>query len=295
MKEANSIANTYKDVWSWLKNPVEERLELGFSAKLGKFVQVFLMDILVSSVVIGTVLGIHFYIQRLETPLEPFDLMELLLLSIVIAPIFEELIFRFMLIYKRNYPLRLINKLTKGKVKRNWGKIFKIQVYVMAVLFGFVHLFNYSNLGTLLLLFSPIIIGGQLIGGFLISYLRVKLGFLWAVASHMLFNGIITIVFVLIFHNGVITQVSQDNLELEVVGLQYVESEDSTLETKIEGDKIFSIQANDYGLQEILNEIGEEDEIVYDNSWVDFEFTSEEGIASDKLIDLLDDEIRFVD
>jgi len=93
----------------------------------------------------------------------------------VIAPLFEELIFRA--------PLTAFKK----------EKQFKIGFYVFAILFGFVHITNF-NITTTVLLLSPLLVLPQtLVGGYL-GYIRVRFGLLWSMALHSSYNGILMLV-----------------------------------------------------------------------------------------------------
>ncbi|MCS7061291.1 MAG: CPBP family glutamic-type intramembrane protease, partial [Anaerolineae bacterium] len=66
-----------------------------------------------------------------------------------------------------------------------------VYYYVSALLFGFVHLTNYSTLNAWW--YAPILILPQLIGGFLFGYARIRLGFWYAVLAHMLTNLLFTL------------------------------------------------------------------------------------------------------
>lgn len=63
--------------------------------------------------------------------------------------------------------------------------------YISAVVFGFVHLTNYSSVSAWW--FAPILILPQLIGGFLFGYARIRLGFWYAVLAHTLTNLLYTL------------------------------------------------------------------------------------------------------
>ena len=89
--------------------------------------------------------------------------------SIILAPVLEEIGFR--LILRRNFPIKYIFN------QKLWDKIFPFLVYASSVIFGFVHLTNYTNDGFWFYVFSPIIITSQLIGGFVIVFYPSKIQF----------------------------------------------------------------------------------------------------------------------
>ena len=111
------------------------------------------------------------------------------ILSIILAPVFEEIGFR--LILRRIFPIKYIFS------QKLWDKIFPFLVYASSVIFGFLHLSNYTNDGFSFYIFSPIIIASQLIGGLVTAFIRVKYNFFYGMLYHALWNALI--IFPLIF------------------------------------------------------------------------------------------------
>lgn len=66
-----------------------------------------------------------------------------------------------------------------------------VYYYVSALLFGFIHLTNYTTLSAWW--YAPFLILPQLIGGFLFGYARIRLGFWYAVLAHTLGNLLFTL------------------------------------------------------------------------------------------------------
>ncbi|WP_257670871.1 CPBP family intramembrane glutamic endopeptidase [Parapedobacter tibetensis] len=66
-------------------------------------------------------------------------------------------------------------------------------MYVSSVVFGLYHLSNYANQEVLFYALSPIIVGSQLLGGFLLAYLRLKHGLRWSILAHAVFNALVVI------------------------------------------------------------------------------------------------------
>lgn len=97
----------------------------------------------------------------------------IIITAVIIAPILEELIFRA--------PLTLFDK-----------KYFKIAFYVFAILFGYVHLFNFE-ITPKVLLFSPILVLPQIVLGLIFGYVRVRFGLLYSMLLHACYNGILII------------------------------------------------------------------------------------------------------
>ncbi|WP_409012632.1 type II CAAX prenyl endopeptidase Rce1 family protein [Dyadobacter sp. 3J3] len=67
--------------------------------------------------------------------------------------------------------------------------LFKWLYYISALLFGFIHIFNYQFNDTHYL-FIPFITTGQLFGGLMLGYIRIIYGFWYDVLLHALFNSL---------------------------------------------------------------------------------------------------------
>lgn len=146
--------------------------------------------------------------------------MNSLFFGLLFAPLSEELVFRFPLYLNRNNllictcallallsfnliefsthfsfqkcELPAIGFLLLG-VNYTAKKIFPVNgfrftVYLSCLVFGFLHLWNYQPLSGLSLLVSPLIVLPILISGFGFSYIRLKFGFFWGLALHILMN-----------------------------------------------------------------------------------------------------------
>ena len=80
----------------------------------------------------------------------------------------------------------------KQKLEKILLENLRFIVYFTAITFGLIHIFNYENIGNFWWL-TPILILPQLIGGFTLGYLRLKLGFVWGFFGHALYNCIFVI------------------------------------------------------------------------------------------------------
>ena len=120
--------------------------------------------------------------------------------SCIIAPIFEELIFRYPLIYKRNYLYLALSEVVRIKrgtnkiehrllAKRFYKKHFVLYFYLLTIVFSFTHIFNfnYTEMSSFLI-FIQVITLPQLIGGFILGYVRIRVGLFFSILLHALFN-----------------------------------------------------------------------------------------------------------
>ncbi|SMG33676.1 CAAX protease self-immunity [Marivirga sericea] len=123
-----------------------------------------------------------------------FGIMGLILLGGIVGPLIEEIIFRLPLNYKRNYLFKLVGVVVgKESVKRFWFKNYSLFFYLFIIAFALVHITNYKNESLSILLLSPILVLPQIIGGTVLAYLRMKIGFFWGFLHHAIFNSILMI------------------------------------------------------------------------------------------------------
>jgi len=108
--------------------------------------------------------------------------LKILFLASILAPVAEELIFRA--------PLVLFKQ----------PKHFKIAFYTIGIIFAYIHLFNFE-INTNVILFSPLLVAPQLFVGFIFGFIRIRLGLIWSICLHALYNGLLVSLF-LIATNG---------------------------------------------------------------------------------------------
>lgn len=70
-----------------------------------------------------------------------------------------------------------------------WKSKFPIVFYATTLIFALVHVLNYE-FSQKLILIIPLLIAPQFIVGFLIGYLRIKLGFVWGLVLHASHNAV---------------------------------------------------------------------------------------------------------
>jgi membrane protease YdiL (CAAX protease family) len=145
----------------------------------------------------------------------------ILLIGIFVAPIIEEPIYRLHLDFKKKsiywglglslllidefwYPLAafwgyLIWLLIR--VYKNNPPNLKFVVYSSSILFGLVHLGNFTNLDySEQFYLIPLLVGAQVFVGLVISFIRITYGMKWGVLFHGVYNGILIGAYLLFFH-----------------------------------------------------------------------------------------------
>jgi membrane protease YdiL (CAAX protease family) len=283
----------YFNILKWIKEPDYIPLDIQWKNKVKILSQIFILDILIGVIFIGLTYLIDNYVLKIKEELIDIDPLILLLFAVVLLPILEEFIFRFPLKYKRNYIIRGIDKLFGGRIKDKWNKSFKYFVYIMAITFGLIHLSNFNNNEFLFFCLGPLIVGSQLIGGLILSYTRIKLGFSWAIIHHGLFNLFGILIGVLFFHNSTIIDETKDEYSFHVSELMYIDKEFSSYSTNIQNGIIYSIRGEDINLQKVINSLNSEEVNLYHDTWVDVYFESENGISNSVLLNLLKTKFKF--
>jgi membrane protease YdiL (CAAX protease family) len=175
------MISTLNNIFEYLKNPEFLPLE-GVSIKNKLAIVLKTLGIsLITGIVLALFIGVIAETGLIDMKnhslkdLEKYPPLVLFIIVAVAAPIIEECIFRAPLIlFKKN------------------KNTFKYVYYGFAILFGYVHIYNYG-ITTNVLLLSPILIAPQIILGLYLGYLRVKLGLLYSVLLHGLYNGILTL------------------------------------------------------------------------------------------------------
>ncbi len=133
-----------------------------------------------------------------------FSLWELFFAAVIVAPLLEELIFRYPLRFKNNLLLKfgvwcasLVSKKEKAEISKRlegfWNKRFGFLFYIAALLFGAAHLVNYNLALTapyilIVLLFVRFIIG------LLLGYIRIRYNLFLSIFLHGLHNSLVLIV-----------------------------------------------------------------------------------------------------
>ncbi|MGJ8684602.1 MAG: CPBP family intramembrane glutamic endopeptidase [Nonlabens sp.] len=100
----------------------------------------------------------------------------ILVAAVIAAPLLEELIFRA--------PITLFRSVDRSD--------FRWIFYLFALLFGAVHITNYGiSMNTILLL--PILTAPQIVAGLFLGLIRVKVGLLYSMLFHAIYNGVLMI------------------------------------------------------------------------------------------------------
>lgn len=70
-----------------------------------------------------------------------------------------------------------------------WKQNFRWIYYGFAVLFGFLHISNFSSASIWIFCLTPLLVLPQFISGLVIGYLRMQFGFFWGFTFHAVWNS----------------------------------------------------------------------------------------------------------
>lgn len=173
------MKQTFQELISYLKNPVlESDGNTDFRYRFTKFVHLLLICLATGILIMPLFsliqeLGwIDMENHAMEDMMKNYSNFLLFFLVVIVAPFFEEIIFRA--------PLTLF----KSK------STFKIAFYTFALVFGLVHISNFG-MTTNVLLLTPILVLPQLLLGGYLGFIRVRFGLHWSMALHACYNGIL--------------------------------------------------------------------------------------------------------
>lgn len=166
----------FKQVYNFFKNPVyQEDTNFHFKYRLAISIRLLLYVLVIS-------FGLGLLIDSLETVFK-FDLGKhavedfldanspwlLFGLTVIVAPILEELFFRGPLFFFKE------------------SRYFNYVFYALTFIFGFYHITNFE-LNVTILSLSPILVAPQLVFGVFLGFIRVRFGLVWAIALHSCYN-----------------------------------------------------------------------------------------------------------
>ncbi len=204
---SHNIKENFKNFIAFLKNPTEQKeTEPTFLERLKTVFAFIIIELPVLLVLIAIISGlehlkwINTENHSIEEMMKTIPIQLFFILAVFIIPFFEELIFRLYLRYKDNAIIQIIlgfasfggnntRRKTDEKLQYFWTKYYATVFFFSAVLFGFIHIFNFPLTLNVILL-SPLLVAPQIMMGLITGFLRVKHGFLSGYMMHAIHNAI---------------------------------------------------------------------------------------------------------
>jgi len=276
------IKNVLWDFVSFLKHPKDEQTKESFKRKLQT---IFILLGFEMCVVCFILMSLNYLVEHFVSTDSKLDLHKksitsAIFIAVVLAPVFEEIGFR--LVLRRIFPIKYIFS------QKLWDKIFPFLVYASSVIFGFVHLTNYTNDGFWFYVFSPIIIASQLIGGFIMAFVRVRYNFFYGILCHSLWNASLIFPFIFIDNFSSPYQEKTEKYSIEI-SEKYFFDEDEKQVFKIDSlqGKIHKIEVEQYSFQHFLDSLYQGNKYQINDAFIKMKFDSQKGVTKEEFIEIL--------
>ena len=270
------------DFVSFLKHPKDVQTKESFKRKLQTIFILLGFEMCVFYFVLIPLdyLIEHFVSTKSKLDYKHDTLLISIISSIILAPVLEEIGFR--LILRRIFPIKYIFS------QKLWDRIFPFLVYASSVIFGFVHLTNYTNDGFWFYIFSPIIIASQLIGGFIITFIRVKYNFFYGILYHALWNALIILPLIFIDNFSSPYQEKTEKYSIEI-SEKYFFDKDEKQVFKIDSlqGKIHKIEVEQYSFQHFLDSLYQGNKYQINDAFIKMKFDSRKGVTKEEFIEIL--------
>lgn len=277
------MKNYLIELYKFYKNPKDERIK---DYSLNKNIKYVLYTSLVDFGIFLLLFPFLHYL--LEHNLIPEDIEKIsykdntvissIIIISVLVPIIEEIIFRLPLRYNRFYALFMSSKI--------WNYIFKVLIYSIPFIFGIVHLNNYGEITLSLLKIAPILVGSQIIGGYLFTFLRVRFNFISAVISHCLWNFSITIYLLITSSFEKPYSQTTENYDVKIKYFEYNDLEKQKLVVDSSKNRIFRIEANQYSINHLVDSLTNKERKKTDFI-IDLKLESKKGITKEEFLDII--------
>ncbi|MFC6100435.1 CPBP family intramembrane glutamic endopeptidase [Olivibacter domesticus] len=292
----HAVLDEIKKINTFIKQPVEF-----FPEQLTRKdkIRVFLSAILYKVLFVGFILVILYMIEKylfvFQMPLLGTKLWVIFLYAVILAPLFEELIFRLPLRYNKNWIWRKIESLFRLQPQVFWLQNYKYILYTFVFLFGIVHLMNYTNKEFLFFLIAPLIVGSQLFGGLLLSYTRLKLGFWWGVAQHSIWNGLIITLSLILFHNKEVVNINREGFALSIHELGYLDKQEQVFElSQLKNGSVDLLEVKNGSIQQLMDSLYRDDHlVVLSDTWMNLTLKAPKGIDKKVLLNVLKEQYHI--
>lgn len=275
------------DFWQFIKKPKDiPYTGDSKSFKWKVFFSLFLFELTLLIVYIPAVVLLDKYIVLERSIDSTSSAIGSLFLFVLLIPFIEEVIFRLGL--RRKYLIEAIFD------EKAWHRWFPFFVYSSTIIFGLVHISNYANTQWIFFALAPFIILTQLVGGFIMAYLRVKFNFWLGVLYHATWNFMMIFIigyFVILFNDD--THIKTDDYELTIKEKMFESfSEKKVISYKADDKTVYSIESKDYNMTELFEIIYKDNKeyIPKPATVVELKFEAENGISKDSLLILLEQE-----
>lgn len=289
LKRYPIIKITLMDFYKFIKKPNDEQIELNLKDKIIFLLILLTLEIIILFIIVLPALYLIDQVLILkETKLDyNFTLINSLLIIVIIGPFIEELIFRYYLRYRGE----------RAETKRfdKWNKYFPYWVYILSIMFGIVHISNYSNNNIWFYLLSPLLVISQLTGGFVLSFIRVRLNFYYGFLFHAFWNLLFVIV-VPSVQSVFKSPFVQDNkiFSIKIEEKLFFENDQPRyFKMNNKNGKIHTLNIQQFSVQHILDSLYKKDKYYVDDVLINLNLKSKQGLKKEEFLAILKKEFEI--
>ena len=277
------------DLFKFLRKPNDQQIELNVKHKIFFLLILLVFEIIITIIIIFPTLDVIDNVLNIKVERINYSdtFTNSLLLLVIVIPLIEELIFRYILKYQ--------GIKTKFISLNKWKKIFPFLVYILAIGFGFAHLSNYLNESNLFFILSPFIILSQLFGGLIITFIRVRLNFFWGVLYHWIWNFVVVIAIPIsenVFTETYIEKKSTYTITVEEKPY-FDKRKQQTIKIDSINGKIHSLNVQQFSIQHVLDTLYKKEEYYVDDVLINLNFKSKQGLKKEEFIKILKKEYEI--
>ena len=271
------------EVLSFIKNPDDQRIE-NWSLKTNiKYIFYilffeFILNMVILNAIVYVINKIEPIVTNTRIVYEDNKLLPMLIAASLWAPLIEEVIFRLGLRYNKFYSV-FINR-------KRWDFIFRFLVYFTVLAFGFVHSVNFLNDSTFFYWVLPLLVTTQTIGGFILTFLRVRFNFISSLFAHILWNFSMMLIFIVspYFFKPYVKE--NESYSVKIEQLSYSKVELQKFEVDSSANKVFKLKINEYSLNHVLDTLFQHERLLEDYV-INLQFESKKGTSKEDLKKLL--------
>ena len=282
------IKTILRDLFSFIKKPDDTQSRLTVKSKFLYILILLVFEFILSYLFIFPVLEeIDSILNLRSVDNEYYTALKSVILFVIVVPFGEELLFRYFLRYK--------GLKTKVISAAAWSRFFPFLVYSFAICFGFMHIANYTNSSNLFYALSPLIILTQLTGGLVITFIRVRLNFIWGFLYHALWNFMVMIAIPAVevsFTEPYTEHTKNYTIAIEEK-LFFDNDKEQSIKIDSTGGKIHGITVKQYYLQTLLDTLYTKDKYYGGEALINLNLTSKDGITKEGIINILKKEYEI--
>jgi len=274
--------------WSFILHPSDRKLIAYHSDTYSKvFFTLFLFKVLILAIILPLEHLVQYldpvFTKKSDTDEEAVIYM---ISAVVFAPLIEEAVFRYLLKYKKFYRFLISHN--------TYRRYYRWLVYSSVFLYGLAHLFNFENGNPLFYVLGALLVSSNLVDGFVFSFIRVRLGFVYSWALYGIWNlFIFSLMGTIILLKNPVTKIHNAEIDLEINVSQFRDTSQTLFFVRETSDSLFNLNVRQYPLSQVIDSIYGAHQYQVDDKYIDIEMKSAKGYSKDSLLKLLKEDFTI--